>query len=224
MALIDRVVVPETWFFRDVQPFACVRDFIKQMPVGQNLRLLSIPCSTGEEAFSLGMVLLDLASRVQREFRVFTLDTEFLFPETYDLMDRVEKRYGIKVEKVLSTLTPEEQEREFGPALWSHDPDKCCGLRKVEPLKTKLAELRAWITAIRRDQTSARASARKADGPPDGGTLNYMSPERLRSGGATAEDDVYAMALTLWEMWTCSVPEPGDKPREKTMRSGPSRA
>ena len=44
-----------------------------------------------------GMVLLDLASRVRRDFRVFTLDTEFLFPETYDLMDRVEKRYGIKI-------------------------------------------------------------------------------------------------------------------------------
>ena len=110
-----------------------------------------------------GMALIDIASRVHPSFRVFTLDTEFLFPETYDLMDRVEKRYDIKIEKVLSTLTPEEQEREYGAALWSRDPDKCCGLRKVEPLRTKLTELRAWITAIRRDQTSARASARKVE-------------------------------------------------------------
>ena len=71
-----------------------------------------------------GMVLLDLASRVRSDFRVFTLDTEFLFSETYDLMDRVEKRYGIKVERVYSMLTPEEQEREYGPALWSRDPDR----------------------------------------------------------------------------------------------------
>ena len=110
-----------------------------------------------------GMVLLDLASRVRTNLRVFTLDTEFLFPETYDLMDRVEKRYGIKVEKVYSTLTPEEQEREHGAALWKRDPDLCCGLRKVEPLWTKLTELRAWITAIRRDQTSSRASVRKVE-------------------------------------------------------------
>ena len=110
-----------------------------------------------------GMVLLDLASRVCSDFRVFTLDTEFLFPETYDLMDRVEKRYGIKIERVYGTLTPEEQEREYGTALWSRDPDKCCGVRKVEPLRTKLTELRAWITAIRRDQTSSRASARKVE-------------------------------------------------------------
>lgn len=110
-----------------------------------------------------GMVLIDMASRVYRDFRVFTLDTEFLFPETYDLIDRVEKRYGIKVERVLSALTPEEQDRTHGPALWSRDPDECCNLRKVEPLRRKMGELRAWIAAIRRDQTAARASARKVE-------------------------------------------------------------
>ena len=110
-----------------------------------------------------GMVLIDIASRVHRDFHVFTLDTEFLFPETYELMDRVEKRYGIKVEKIYSALTAEEQARMHGPALWSHNPDQCCSLRKVEPLRNKLAELRAWITAIRRDQTSARATARKVE-------------------------------------------------------------
>src|SRR6185369_11465994 len=68
-------------------------------------------------------------------------------------------------------------------------------------------------------QERARASARKVGAPPDGGTPNYMSPERLRSGGASAEDDVYAMALTLWEMWTCRVPEPGYKPRAKSMKA-----
>jgi serine/threonine-protein kinase len=64
----------------------------------------------------------------------------------------------------------------------------------------------------------ARASARRPGAPPDGGTPNYMSPERIRSGGASPEDDVYALGLTLLEMWTCRVPEPGYKPRSKTMR------
>src|SRR5256714_7254226 len=45
-----------------------------------------------------------------------------------------------------------------------------------------------------------------------------MSPERIRSGGASPEDDVYALGLTLLEMWTCRVPEPGYKPRSKTLR------
>jgi serine/threonine-protein kinase len=65
----------------------------------------------------------------------------------------------------------------------------------------------------------ARVSARRPGAPPDGGTPNYMSPERIRSGGASSEDDVYALGLTLWEMWTCRVPEPGYKPRAKSMKS-----
>jgi serine/threonine protein kinase len=64
----------------------------------------------------------------------------------------------------------------------------------------------------------ARASARRPGAPPDGGTPNYMSPERIRSGGASPDDDVYALGLTLLEMWTCRVPEPGYKPRARTMR------
>lgn len=110
-----------------------------------------------------GMVLIDIASRVRDSFRVFTLDTEFLFPETYNLMDQVEQRYGITIEKEYSLISPEEQERVHGPALWQSDPDLCCNLRKVEPLKRKLGELRAWITSIRRDQTVARAGAGKVE-------------------------------------------------------------
>ena len=87
-----------------------------------------------------------------------------------------------------------------------------------------------WRTAARECQPSAgscrapRGLAFKAllarwtrpagpGAPPDGGTPNYMSPERIRSGGGSPEDDVYALGLTLLEMWTCRVPEPGYKPR-----------
>jgi phosphoadenosine phosphosulfate reductase len=110
-----------------------------------------------------GMVLIDMASRVRRDFRLFTVDTEFLFPETYNLMDRIEEKYGIEIERVYSVLSPEEQERRHGSALWSRDPDQCCGLRKVEPLRRKLGELSAWITSIRRDQTTVRSSARRVE-------------------------------------------------------------
>jgi phosphoadenosine phosphosulfate reductase len=110
-----------------------------------------------------GMALLDMAARVNPALKVFTGDTEFLFTETYDLIDAVEARYGIKVDRLFSELTPEEQERAYGKALWASDPDKCCELRKVEPLRRKLASLDAWVTAIRRDQTSQRAGVRKID-------------------------------------------------------------
>jgi phosphoadenosine phosphosulfate reductase len=112
------------------------------------------------------MVLTDIAWRVNPGLKVFTGDTEFLFPETYDLMDRVEEKYGIKIERLYSDLTPEEQEREHGPRLWARDPDQCCNLRKVEPLRRKLATLDAWITAIRRNQTSERAGVLKVDWDP----------------------------------------------------------
>jgi phosphoadenosine phosphosulfate reductase len=110
-----------------------------------------------------GMALIDMASQVRHNFRLFTLDPEFLFPETYNLMDQVERRYGITIERVYPLSSAEEQERVHGPALWQRNPDQCCHLRKVEPLQRKLGELEAWITSIRRDQTSARAEARKIE-------------------------------------------------------------
>lgn len=110
-----------------------------------------------------GMVIIDMASRVRKDFRVFTIDTEFLFPETYSLMDRIEEKYGIAIERVYSTLSPSQQAEEHGEALWSRDPDLCCNLRKVEPLRRKLSGLNAWITSIRRDQTSTRSSAHRVE-------------------------------------------------------------
>ncbi len=110
-----------------------------------------------------GMVLIDMAAAIQRRFRLITIDTGFLFPETHKLMAEVEERYGIAIEKVQPVLSPVEQERVHGAGLWNRDPDLCCGLRKVEPLRQKLAELRGWITSIRRDQTTTRAGARKLE-------------------------------------------------------------
>lgn len=110
-----------------------------------------------------GMVIIDMASRLRQDFRIFTIDTEFLFPETYSLMDRIEQKYSIKIERVFSLLSPEAQERAHGAALWARNSDQCCNLRKVEPLRRKLSELSAWITSIRRDQTSFRNGASKVE-------------------------------------------------------------
>ncbi|HEY6292409.1 MAG TPA: phosphoadenylyl-sulfate reductase [Terriglobia bacterium] len=110
-----------------------------------------------------GMALIDLASRVRSGFRVFTLDTGFFFPETYELIEKVEHRYRIQVERCRPALTPVGQSRSHGEALWARDPDRCCKLRKVEPLKRKLSELTAWVAAVRRDQTAARAGTPKIE-------------------------------------------------------------
>jgi phosphoadenosine phosphosulfate reductase len=122
---------------------------------GQSLALAS---SFGAE----DVVLIDMASRISN-FRIFTLDTDFLFPETYALIGQIEARYGITVERARPQLAPEAQAAQYGPALWTSRPDACCQLRKVEPLKKKLADLAAWVTGIRRDQAPTRANTRKLE-------------------------------------------------------------
>ncbi|MGH9823125.1 MAG: phosphoadenylyl-sulfate reductase, partial [Blastocatellia bacterium] len=73
--------------------------------------------------------------------------------------DMIQKRYGIEIRAVRTGLTPEMQEQLYGPKLWAREPDRCCLLRKVEPLKAALRGAAAWVTAIRRDQTLERSGA-----------------------------------------------------------------
>lgn len=110
-----------------------------------------------------GLVLLDMITTGHLRIDVFTLDTGLFFPETYSLWRRLEQRYGVRIRAVRPTLDLDEQAREHGPSLWSRDPEGCCALRKVEPLRGELRGRDAWITAIRRDQTSDRASAREIE-------------------------------------------------------------
>lgn len=89
----------------------------------------------------------------------------------------------------------------------------------LKPGNVMVTPERAVILDFGFAQERARLSARRPGAPPDGGTPNYMSPERLRSGGASMDDDIFALGLTLLEMWTCRVPEPGYRPRARPMRS-----
>lgn len=109
------------------------------------------------------VVLIDIASRINAPFTIFTLDTDFLFPEIYELISNIEEKYRISVERLRPRLNPESQAREFGDELWKHRPDLCCELRKVEPLTQRLRASSAWITGIRREQSQTRASARKLE-------------------------------------------------------------
>jgi len=113
-------------------------------------------------ATSLGLedcVVTDLIAKASLPVDFFTLDTGVLFPETYALWKRVEDRYGVAVTAVRPRRTIDEQALDAGPELWTREPDRCCELRKMEPLRARLAGYDAWITAIRRDQTPERANA-----------------------------------------------------------------
>jgi phosphoadenosine phosphosulfate reductase len=109
------------------------------------------------------MVLVDMTSRLKRPIPVFTLDTNFLFPETYALIENVRNKYGIVTEQLQPELTPAEQARAHGEALWTRQPDQCCHMRKIEPLQKKLSGLQAWVTGIRRKQSPTRAGTRKVE-------------------------------------------------------------
>jgi thioredoxin-dependent adenylylsulfate APS reductase len=107
-----------------------------------------------------GCLIVDLIGRHQLEIDVFTLDTGLLFPETYALWRRLEERYDITIRAVRPAQSVPEQAKTHGDSLWARDPDRCCALRKVEPLRQALADKEAWVSAIRREQTRDRASAR----------------------------------------------------------------
>jgi phosphoadenosine phosphosulfate reductase len=110
-----------------------------------------------------GCVLVAMLSEISRGTRIFYLDTDLLFPETYALRDQLEARYGVRFERRGTRLSLSQQAAEYGERLWERQPDVCCRLRKVEPLKEMLGGLRAWVTAIRRDQSTARAGIRAVE-------------------------------------------------------------
>jgi len=115
-----------------------------------------------------GLVILDLMHKLRPEAtRVFTLDTGRMFQETYDLMDRVRARYRIDIEVYFPQ--PEAVEamvRQHGLNLFYDSVElrqKCCGVRKVEPLNRALGQLDAWITGLRPEQSVTRGEVRKVE-------------------------------------------------------------
>ncbi|MEX1063654.1 MAG: phosphoadenylyl-sulfate reductase [Balneolaceae bacterium] len=87
---------------------------------------------------------------------VFYLDTQLLFEETYALRDKLEQKLGISIHKVSPDLSVREQAEKHGEELWNRDPNHCCYIRKVAPLKKYLSDKEAWITGIRRNQSVTR--------------------------------------------------------------------
>jgi phosphoadenosine phosphosulfate reductase len=104
-----------------------------------------------------GVVLMHFLEDVQPGATVFYLDTDVLFPETYNLRDRLTARFDLNIVRVHSGLSLDDQAEEHGEKLWEDNPDKCCFLRKVKPLREYLSDKNAWLTAIRRDQSPTRA-------------------------------------------------------------------
>ncbi|MFQ5915661.1 MAG: phosphoadenylyl-sulfate reductase [Nitrospinota bacterium] len=115
---------------------------------------IALSCSFGGPG---GVVLVDMLTKIQPDARVFYLDTELLFRETHETRDKLIERYGIRPVAYRAALSPEDQAKVHGPELYARQPDLCCHLRKVLPMRQALEGLSAWITAIRRHQSPTRA-------------------------------------------------------------------
>lgn len=112
-------------------------------------------CSFGAE----GIVLIDLIHKVNKNAEIVFLDTNLHFQETYELIDQVRQRYPtLKINMIQPKLTLEEQATKFGRELWVHDPNQCCYIRKIVPLKEALDNAKAWITGLRREQSPTRSN------------------------------------------------------------------
>jgi phosphoadenosine phosphosulfate reductase len=128
-----------------------------------------------------GMAILDMAACMTGgDVRVFTLDTGRLHQETYDLIEKVRRRYGIRVEM----LAPDAGELSrmlslHGPNLFYEGVGKrrlCCEIRKVRPLNRKLAALDAWIVGLRRSQSESREDVDTVQLDHDHGGIVKVSP------------------------------------------------
>jgi phosphoadenosine phosphosulfate reductase len=116
-------------------------------------------CSFGAE----DVVLVDMYCRITDRPRIFYLDTDKHFEETNQTRDRLKQKYNIEFIQLKPALTLEEQAQHYRDNLWSTNPNLCCSIRKVEPLKRILSLNAAWVSGIRREQSITRANAQKVE-------------------------------------------------------------
>lgn len=124
--------------------------------------------------------LIDMAWRIDPAVRVFTIDTGRQAPETYELIDKVREKYGIKVEVFLpETGVVEKMVTRHGNNLFYREVGLrllCCQVRKVLPLRRALMNYSAWVTGLRRDQWATRSNIRKIEIDHDHGGIVKFAP------------------------------------------------
>jgi thioredoxin-dependent adenylylsulfate APS reductase len=139
-----------------------------------------------------GVVVLDMAAEIDPEIRVFSVDTGRLPQETFDLIERLRKRYP-RMQLELLAPDPLHLQRlvaRKGPNLFLESVENrllCCNIRKVQPLTRHLATLDAWITGLRRDQWATRTNIRKVEIDHDHGAIVKLNPL-----AEWTEDEVWA--------------------------------
>ena len=139
------------------------------------------------------VVLVDMAWKLNKNVKVFSLDTGRLHPETYRFIEQVREHYGISIE-ILSPdhAALEAMVKEKGLFSFYRDGHgECCGIRKIAPLRRKLAHVKAWATGQRRDQSP--------------GTRSQVAVVEIDSAFSTPENTLYKFnplaQMTSEEVW-----------------------
>ena len=113
------------------------------------------------------MVIVDMAARINPQVRVITLDTGRLPAETYEMMETMHERYGIRVEAIAPRKDEvEAMTRLHGPNLFYRDDalrKLCCEIRKVRPMDALLQGLKAWAVGLRRSQSESREAVEEKE-------------------------------------------------------------
>ena len=127
-----------------------------------------------------GMVIIDMACRIDPDVRIVTIDTGRLPKETHELIDRVRDRYGVQVE-VYHPSTPDVSSlvTKHGSNLFYRSLSLrmlCCGIRKVEPLNAALESFDAWISGLRRDQSATRTNTPRVEIDETHGRIMKVNP------------------------------------------------
>jgi phosphoadenosine phosphosulfate reductase len=116
---------------------------------------------------------------------VIELDTHLLFRETYQTRNALVDRYGLRL--IQPEIVPiAEQHRTEGPNLWETEADRCCHIRKIEPLQRTLQTYRAWASGIRRTQSPSRANLQKLE------WSDVFGVWKVHPLAAWTDDDVWA--------------------------------
>lgn len=121
-------------------------------------RKLCLTCSWQKQS----SVLVHMVGELGLDIPVIELDTGLFFQETYETRERLVERYGLELIRP-EVITIAEQHKQEGPNLWETNPDRCCHVRKVEPLERALKDYDAWISGIRREQSLTRKDAERVE-------------------------------------------------------------
>jgi len=103
-----------------------------------------------------GVVLAHMLHQIAPEIPAVFIDTGFHFPETLAYRDEIQRRFGLRVVDLKPIMPREEFAKQHGLDLYRRNPDLCCHINKVEPLRRYLPGMRAWVNGRRRDQASTR--------------------------------------------------------------------